>query len=52
MPQLRRAQRYCSRCEDFVGVTSHEKSVGLIRGGVKTQLRCLNCNKVVDGPRF
>jgi hypothetical protein len=45
-------QRYCHRCKDFVGVSSHEKFVGLVRGGMRTQLRCLNCNKVVDGPRF
>jgi hypothetical protein len=45
-------QRYCPRCEDFVGVSSHQKFVGMLRGGMKTQLRCLNCDRVVDGPRF
>jgi hypothetical protein len=45
-------QHYCPRCNDFVGVSSHQKYVGFARGGMKTQLRCLNCNKVVDGPRF
>jgi hypothetical protein len=45
-------QRYCKRCDDLVGVWSKQKFVGLARGGTKTQYRCMNCNTVVDGPRW
>lgn len=45
-------QKYCSRCDDLVAMTSKQKFVGIARGGMKTQYRCARCSKVLDGPRF
>lgn len=44
--------RVCPRCNDLVGMDHSEKFVGLLRGGTKTQYRCMECGKVLDGPRF
>lgn len=44
--------KFCSSCREHVGVTSKQKFVGMARGGMKTQYRCMKCGRVVDGPRF
>lgn len=44
--------RVCRRCGKPVGVVAHQKFVGLMRGGMKTQYRCQDCGLVLDGPRF
>lgn len=44
--------RHCDRCGDLRGTTSKQKFVGMLRGGTKTQYRCMVCDKVLDGPRF
>ena len=44
--------RHCSQCQTTVGTVARQKFVGLVRGGMKTQLSCLQCGKVLDGPRF
>lgn len=44
--------RYCRTDGRLVGVTAKEKFVGLLRGGKKTQLRCVICGDVLEGPRF
>lgn len=44
--------RFCPRCKDLVGLTSKQKFVGVLRGGMKTQYGCMRCYKVLDGPRF
>lgn len=44
--------KYCRSCGKHRGVTSKQKFVGLARGGMKTQYRCMVCGRVVDGPRF
>lgn len=44
--------RYCPRCEGKVGVVARQKFVGMLRGGMKTQLRCMKCGRVLDGPRL
>lgn len=43
---------WCTRCNDLVATTSKQKWVGPARGGMKAQVRCGRCNKVVDGPWF
>jgi hypothetical protein len=40
--------RYCSNCKANVGMTSKQKFVGIVRGGTKTQYRCM---KLRQGPR-
>lgn len=44
--------RNCPRCKRYVGTRSKQKFVGMARGGMKTQYRCMNCDRVLDGPRF
>jgi hypothetical protein len=44
--------RDCPHCKQKVGVVTRQKFVGLIRGGMKTRLRCLSCDRVLDGPRL
>jgi hypothetical protein len=44
--------RYCKGCGNNVGLASKQKFVGFARGGMKTQYRCMTCNRVLDGPRF
>ena len=44
--------KYCKSCGQNVGMTSKQKFVGLIRGGMKTQFRCMKCDRVLDGPRM
>jgi len=44
--------KWCSRCKELVGMTSKQKFVGLARGGMKAQYRCMKCAKTLDGPRF
>lgn len=44
--------KHCSRCGSLQGMTSHQKFVGIVRGGTKTQYRCMTCTKTLDGPRF
>lgn len=43
---------WCPNDKRWVGLVSHQKFVGFVRGGMKTQYRCELCNKVLDGPRF
>lgn len=43
---------WCPNCKDGVGTSHKEKFVGVLRGGIKTQYRCMRCGKVLDGPRF
>lgn len=33
-------------------MTSRQTFVGVLRGGMMTQYRCMICGKVLDGPRF
>jgi hypothetical protein len=44
--------RWCARCGEHVAMTSKQKFVGVLRGGMKTQYRCAKCGTVLDGPRF
>lgn len=44
--------RFCPRCVAMRGLTSKQKFVGVLRGGTKTQYRCKQCAKILDGPRF
>lgn len=44
--------RYCPTDKRYVGLTSKQKFVGLMRGGHQTQYRCISCDRVLDGPRF
>lgn len=44
--------RACPACGDIVGLTTKQKFVGLARGGMKVQSRCMRCNRVLDGPRI
>jgi hypothetical protein len=44
--------KFCRGCAMPMGMTSKQKFVGLARGGMKTQYRCMKCNRVLDGPRF
>jgi len=44
--------RHCPNCGRNVGLTTKQKFVGVLRGGMKVQSRCVNCGKVLDGPRF
>lgn len=44
--------RACQRCGENVGFVTRQKFVGLLRGGMKTQLRCMTCDLVLDGPRW
>lgn len=43
---------WCTRCNDLVATTSKQKFVGMARGGMKTQVRCARCSKILDGPWF
>lgn len=44
--------RYCPHDKRLIGVKSKSKFVGLLRGGTQVQLRCMSCDRVLDGPRF
>ncbi|MGH2895364.1 MAG: DUF2510 domain-containing protein [Solirubrobacteraceae bacterium] len=44
-----RHRRYCG---GPMGVATRQKFVGMVRGGMKTQSRCLGCNRILDGPRW
>ena len=43
---------FCPKDSRLVGLTGKQKFVGLVRGGTKTQRKCMHCGKVLDGPRF
>lgn len=43
--------RHCPRCGENVGLAVRQKFVGLFRGGMKEQARCVQCGRVLDGPR-
>ena len=51
-PQCAGQFKYCPRCQAMVALTTNSKFVGLARGGTKTQYRCAQCSKVLEGPRF
>lgn len=51
-PQCAGQFYFCPTDKRHVGVTSKQKFVGLMRGGTKTQYRCMHCGRVLDGPRF
>lgn len=44
--------RDCPRCKQKVATVSKQKFVGVVRGGMKTQVRCATCNTILDGPRW
>lgn len=44
--------RNCPDCGKNVRVTIKQKFVGVLRGGTKTQVRCMECDAVLEGPRF
>lgn len=44
--------KYCPGCRSVVGMTAKQKFVGMARGGMKTQYRCMTCGRVLDGPRW
>ena len=43
---------YCHKDAAWVGVRTKSINVGLLRGGRRDQHRCMNCNRVVAGPKF
>lgn len=51
-PHCAGEMRHCWKCRQVVGLTTKQKFVGWMRGGTKTQYRCMTCNEVLDGPRF
>jgi hypothetical protein len=44
--------KFCRTCRMPMGMTSKQKFVGIVRGGMKTQYRCMKCRHILDGPRF
>lgn len=42
--------RYCPRCREQVPVREKKKFVGIARGITQIQLRCVRCNKKLEGP--
>lgn len=44
--------KWCPKCQGLVGVTTNSKFVGMARGGTKTQYRCGQCRRVLEGPRW
>lgn len=51
-PQCSGEFRRCPAEGRLVGMTTKQKFVGVLRGGTKTQYRCMHCDRVLDGPRF
>jgi hypothetical protein len=51
-PSCSGEMRFCPACQANVGLDSKQKFVGFVRGGTKTQYRCKQCARVLDGPRF
>ena len=44
--------KHCPECKTLVGMSSKQKFVGVLRGGMKTQYKCLRCRRTLDGPIF
>lgn len=51
-PHCAGEMRWCKRCGEMVAVTSKRKFVGIARGVTQDQLRCAQCDKVLEGPRW
>lgn len=51
-PRCSGERLFCRSCNMLVATTSKQKWVGAARGGMKAQVRCARCSKVLDGPRF